>query len=178
MVFQPIGERSRRNVVIDRLGSEEPGSVVGYDELQDLLGVPDRVTVQAVVNLAKRGLLRECNKALEAVRGVGYRVILPNEHLGQAVIHQRKARRQVGKSYAVATFVDLAALTEGEAAALTLAATSLATQLTYMKRNDLRSQRLEDAVTRLETDQGRSDDELADLRDRLERLEARASQEA
>lgn len=168
--FQPLGERSRRNVVIDTLGNIQPGVLMTYDELMSLLGV-DKRTCQSVVNQAKSGLEKQYKKAVVAVPNEGYRVVYAKEHLDLAKAHQKRAGRQLRKSHSKAVNVEFSQLTDGERAAITLAAAGLALQMEYMRRNDIRSSRLESAVEVVKSSQARSDGEIAELKSRLARLE-------
>lgn len=172
-LFQPIGELSRREMVLAALADRPEGDTIGYDELAEILGTDDRRTCQGAIDAAKPALGKLHNKALVAVRGIGYRVIHAGEHLALARQHQRKSLRQLGKSRAAVTHVDYSKLTEGERAAITLAATSIGMQVDYMRRNDIRASRIEAAVETVQTTQERSAEEIAQLTERLARVEGR-----
>lgn len=172
--FQPIGDKSRRATVIDLIGGVDYDAVVKYEELESELEV-DRATVQAAVNAAKPGLEREHRKSVVAVPNIGYRVVRPNEHHGLAVVHQRKSLRSLRRSLSKVNHVDASQLTEGERAAVTLAATGIALQLDYMRRNDIRAKRHEDMITATQQQTDRTADEVSELRERLARLEAKGA---
>lgn len=174
MMFKKIGERSQRNMVIDAIGPRDPDTLITYDELTDLLG-RDKTTCQAIVNQAKAGLEKEHQKALVAVRNEGYRIVNAGEHLGLAQGHQKRSVRQLRKARSKVVNVDLGALTPGERTAVTLAATTLAAHLDYARRNDLRVSRLEVAQEVTRSEQDRSGAEIAQLHERLSRLEGLVS---
>lgn len=171
-MFDPKGSISRRRAVLDALATAPYDTVVTYSELSVALGGASREIVQKAVHAAKAALEREHNKSVDAVPNEGYRVIKPSEHLTLAQRHQRKSRRSLTRAQSTVTHVDLRELTEGERAAVTIAATSLSLQLGYMRRNDIRVSRLERAAETAAESQQRSDEEIAELKARLERLES------
>lgn len=171
--FKPIGERSRRDMVLDLLAAGDYDEVVKYADLEAELDA-NRDTVQAAVNAAKLLLEREHRKAVVAVPNVGYRVVRPNEQHGLAVVHQRKSVRALKRSLSKVNHVDAAQLTEGERAAVTLAATGIAMQLDYMRRNDIRAKRHEDMIAATTQTAERTAEEVAELKARLARLEGGA----
>lgn len=175
--FQPIGDVSRRRMIIDHFGSLPEGTVVSYTELENLLDSGERRTLSSAVNAAKPGLEREHLKAVEPIRNIGYRIVHATEHLELARQHQVKSRRQLVRSQSKVLHVDISGLTEGERLAVTLAATSLGHQLEYMRRNDIRSARIEEAVSNVQSSQERSLDEIEDLKQRLAALEDQTRQQ-
>lgn len=172
--FQPVGEVSYRDQVIELFGVTEFDTLITYERLSDHLGLETRKDVQAVVNSAKWKLEKTHAKTVVAVPNEGYRVARPQEHLGLATLHQVKARRAIGRSLSKVTNVDVSSLTDGERAALTLAATGLALQVDYMRRNDIRAKRHEQMIEATTEASTRNEQEIAALRARLEALESRS----
>lgn len=174
--FQPVtGEQSRRSIALELLAARSADEVVTYEELAEALGVDDRPIAQAAVNTAKLALERDHNKAVAAVKDVGYRVVHASEQLGLAKRHQVSSRRQLVRARSKVKNIDMAKLTEGEKAAVTLAATALGLQIEYARRADIRAGNLEDAVAKLTEGQGKSADAVAELMARLEKLESKLS---
>lgn len=174
--FQPVtGEQSRRAIALEVLAARSADEVVTYGELADALGVDDRAIAQAAVNTAKLALERDHNKAVVAVKDVGYRVVHANEQLGLAKRHQVSSRRQLVRARSKVKNIDMTKLSEGEKAAVTLAATALGLQIEYARRADIRAGNLEDAVAKLTEGQGKSADAVAELMARLEKLESKLS---
>ena len=171
--FEPVGAMSRRDLVIEHLAAAEYNEVIGYDLLAEALDGVDRSVVQMAVNAAKPTLEKEHRKAVVAVPNVGYRVVQPGEHMSLAVAHQKKSRRSLVRSLSKVANVELSKLTDGERTAVTLAATSLALQVDYIRRNDLRAARHEKALEAVTSTSDRTAEEVAELRARLERLEQR-----
>lgn len=173
--FTPVGEMSRRDLVLKHLAAADYDEVVSYDQLATALDGVDRTIVQVAVNAAKPVLEKEHQKAVVAVPNTGYRVVQPGEHMELAVVHQKKSRRALKRSHSKVAHVDLSKLTEGERTAVTLAATSLAMQMDYMRRNDIRAARHEQALKAVTSTSDRTAEEVAELRARLDRLERRSA---
>ena len=169
--FKPLGEKSRRVMVMEEISTRDEGDIITYDELGEVLGGVDRSDVQAAVNDAKVGLEKKYSKAVVAIRNEGYRVVHAKEHLGLAQHHQRKSFRQLVKSRSKVVNVDYKKLSEGERAAMTLAATAINLTIEAARRHDIRASRLEKAVETVKTTQERSDAEIIELKARLARLE-------
>lgn len=169
--FVPLGEMSRRDLVLKQLSVADYDEIVSYESLAAILDGVDRTIVQVAVNAAKPVLEKEHRKAVVAVPNTGYRVVQPGEHIGLAVAHQKKSRRSLKRSHSKVTHVELSKLTEGERTAVTLAATSLALQIDYIRRNDLRVARQEKALEAVTSVSDRTAEEVAELRSRLDRLE-------
>jgi len=173
--FESHGEKSRRAMVVEALAERGEGDIITYEELAEILGESDRSICQNVVNKAKSALERLHTKALLAVPNVGYRIVLAREHLDLAKHHQQKSARALRRSRSKVVNVDMSKLTDGERAAVTIATTALGLQLSYMRRNDIRVGRVETAVAVVQTSQQRSEAEIADLQERLARLEGKKS---
>lgn len=171
--FASLGEMSRRDLMVKQIAQADYDEIVDYEMLAAILDVVDRSVVQQAVNAAKPVLERDHRKAVVAVANTGYRVVKPGEHMGLAVSHQKKSRRSLARSLSKVANVDVSKLTDGERAAVTLATTSLAMQIDYMRRNDLRAARQEQALQAVTTTSDRTAEEVAELRSRLDRLERR-----
>lgn len=79
--------RSNGQVLIDYLRDGEPGRVYPYPELMDALSAGanrafDASAVRGIVAAIYPRLLKEQERALHSVRGVGYRLAYAREHAG------------------------------------------------------------------------------------------------
>ena len=114
--FQPKGEKAEWLMVFDELLKDADfGTIVTYEELDELL---ERrfVDNRAPLYRARAELGDTRKRWLEAVPGVGYRVIEANEHVRIARQHKRKAQRQMTTMVKVAQVTDLSRLTPTELA--------------------------------------------------------------
>jgi hypothetical protein len=148
-------------VALELLGAAPYDSVVPYTAIADAIGGASVKRVQSLVQSIKQRLEKQHTKAVEAVPNTGYRIVKPSEHLRLARAQQSRSRRALTRAQSTVTHVDARQLTEGEYAAITVAATALAAQLTYMRQNDIRVGRVEklaenlsDRVRALEEKQG------------------------
>ena len=71
------------------------------------------------------------------MRGVGYRVVLPAEHIQLATVHQSKASRSLRRAKSKVSNVDYSALTPEQRADAIRAETAIAGQLTFGRRLSL-----------------------------------------
>lgn len=172
-MFKTIGEKSRRLQVIEKVADMQPDQVISYETLESMLSV-DRLTAQSVVNSALPGLQREHKKTLVAVRGVGYRVLQANEHLGLATRHQRKGRRAVRRGKLVVVHTDYGQLTEAEKVKADTARQIFAAQEAFERRADLRyasKEKLDQFIAGQSSTNERTVEQVEQVKARLRELE-------
>jgi len=98
--------RSNSQVVLDLVKGESPGVVFSYEDLATELekGVAttyDNAAVAGVVRNMMSRLLKEQQRALHNVRGIGYRLAPAREHMSLA--HNRKRRADVQMKHGLDT---------------------------------------------------------------------------
>lgn len=176
--FAPRDTVARWRVVLDHLTGLHPGEVLTYDELTERLGVADRHALQSVVRRAAREFQRTGKHALVAVPNVGYRVVHPDEHVDLARHHQAKSTRSLVRARSAVVHVDYNGLSPETRALAEATARALAMQIDFNRRIDVRQGRIEDAVRaiqegdrRRDEQQQRTDAQVKELLERLERLE-------
>ncbi len=114
MPFQPKGDLPEWRLIYDRLFSgADFGSVVTYEQLDDVLGRPF-LDNRSPIYRARTHLGDMRQRWIESVPGVGYRVIEASEHIDAAQRHKRRAKRQLGLMVKVAEVTDLSRLTPEE----------------------------------------------------------------
>jgi hypothetical protein len=99
--------RAEWRVIFDYVENLEYGTQVTFDEFMTLLGTEDKTRVYQAVGSAKRKLWAKAQRSLDVVRGVGYRVLQPEEHELQAGGYQRTARRRLNNAVAVMQATDI-----------------------------------------------------------------------
>lgn len=170
-----IGDRSRRQMVVDYAAEKKPDEVITYGELAVALGVPAaaRDVIRSAVNSAGPELTTQHGVVLTSVRGVGYRVIRPEEHVVVAASLQRRAGKTIVQARDTVAAVRLDELSpEGRQIALAAAA-ALSMQASMIERLDVRQQRL---ATVMDSVSGRlesTEQVTAEHAERLAQLEAR-----
>lgn len=170
--FEPIGELARWRVLVEKFTGVDRGETLTYDELGkvlDLDPVGDRRAIAAAVREASKTLSREHERSLIAVRNVGYRVALPDEHIELAGRQQRKSNRALVRAKDHVEYVDLSGMSEeGRTLAIAMAR-ALTWQQAQMRRMDVRQKDLERVVQSITTRQERSEEETAARLAELER---------
>jgi alkylated DNA nucleotide flippase Atl1 len=173
VAFEPIGEVSRREAVVNLFEEIPHDTVVTYDEIGTALDVSDRAIIQTAVGAAKREIERRYSKALIAVPNSGYRVVRPAEQLTLARSHQQRSAKQLKLSKSKLDHVDLSQLTPAENAMFVLAREAIAHVMDYMRKNDIRAARLEQTVETVKQESVKTTEEIAELNRRLADLENR-----
>lgn len=146
MGFNPIGDKSRRQLVVELIAPLEPDDVVTFEQLADVTGLSwqrDKELIRSTVSAARSALANDHHKALAAVRGVGYRVIRPEEHVLVAAQLQRKSGRALALARTTVDTVDLSALSEDGRRLAMAAGAVLAYQQEQIRRLDLRQKGIE-----------------------------------
>ena len=173
--FQPAGDKPRWRVVYELLVKVETGGTLSYQEMGSALGLDpdtDRHAIQMAVRRAAREHEVTDNRALDAVPNVGYRIVSAPEHIDLASRHQRKAGRSIARGRSKVEHVDLSGVDPQTRKAFEVMAVAFRMQADFNRRLDVRQKRLEQQVAAATSAQSHTSEELADLRERLERLEA------
>lgn len=92
--------KSNQQVIVEHVHLAEPGTVFTFGQLAAELGREtdrtfDRTAIQQVVRVANHRLLREHQRCLRSVRGVGYTIAFASDHMELAQARERKSRRQI-----------------------------------------------------------------------------------
>ena len=174
--FEPIGELARWRMLVPLFLAVERGETVPYEDLAKELDLDpaDRKPIRAAVRQAGMKLLREHDRSLVAVRGVGYRVARADEHVDLAGRHQRKSRRSLVRARDQVEHVDLSELSEEGRRLAHAVARALTWQQQQIRKLDIRQKNLEDVVESITTRQERTEAEtakrLADLEQQIARM--------
>lgn len=158
----------------DEICQVPTGGTITYDTLGAALGLDpqkDRHTIQMAVRRAAMEHEVMDSRALDSVRNTGYRVVHAPEQLTLASRHQRKAGRSLERARSKVDHVDLAGVDADTRRAFTVVAQAFALQAEFNRRLDIRQKRLEKQVGAAMSGQQANAEELAELRERLERLE-------
>jgi len=176
--FQPIGEVARWQAVYALLRATKTGDVLTYEaigEALDLDSKADRHAIQMAVRRAAKEHEEADKRAIEAVPNKGYRVVEAPEHLRLARGQSRRASRALVRGQSKAVNVDLGLLEPETRRAFEVVAAAFAAQIEFNKRFDIRQKRLEkafeDIADRTDKTEQRTEQEIAELKARLARLE-------
>ncbi|MCV7100071.1 hypothetical protein [Mycobacterium palustre] len=174
--FEPAGEVARWRTLYELLNERSIGDVLSYDTMAEALQLDpskDRHTIQVAMRRAAKELELEDKHAVEAVKNVGYRIVEPEEHLRLARQQQRRSSRALVRGHSKVVNVDLSNVDPEIRNAFQVVASAFAMQMEFNRRTDVRQKQLETALEAVREKSTRTDEEVAELRERLERLEKR-----
>ena len=177
-MFETVGEKPRWVLALEVFREHAVGDIVAYADIGAALDSADRRVVQQAAMGARKRLLEEDQRAIEAVPNKGYRIVEPSEHVRLAKSHERRSRRALVRGHKTITHVDMNALSdEGQRLALATAQ-GFARVLDAMAAQDKRISRVAKAQEALElrVDEGMSENaqRLADLEAEVARLKGAA----
>jgi len=177
--FEPVGAKARWKTVYELIRKTPTGTVITYQQLADALGLDaekHRMAIrQAVIRAAKEHEEKD-KRAIDVVRGEGYRPVEARTNIELARRHQKKAGRSLARGHSKAVNVDLNGVEPQVRAALETIGHAFVLQMDFNKRFEGKQARLEETVREIADSQAedrkRTAEEVAELRARLARLEA------
>lgn len=94
MPFEPKGDVAEWRLIYDEVRGLAVDEVLLLERLEEVLGRPVERN-RTPVYRAIRELERNHHRTLATIRGVGYRVAKPDEHLGLGLAHSSRARSEL-----------------------------------------------------------------------------------
>lgn len=173
--FLPTGDTARWRVLYELLRATEIDGVLTYDQMAAALNldpVTDRHSIQMAMRRAAKEHEEVDKRSIDVVPNTGYRVVQPRENLGLARRQQRRSNRALARGHSKAVNVDLSSLDPETRKALEMVGRAFAVQMEFNRRTDVRQARLEEALATVNRRVERSEEEYAELKARLERLES------
>lgn len=172
--FEPVGARARWRIVYELLCATTTGDVLTYERIGEALGLDpddDRHAIQMAVRRAAKEHEVGDRRAIEPVANSGYRVVEAPEHLRLARGQQKRAGKALARGQSKVVHVDLSGMEPETRRAFEVVARAFAMQMDFNKRFDVRQAKLEDTITSMSERTERTEQEIADLKARLARLE-------
>ena len=176
--FEPVGAQARWKTVYELLKKTPTGTVVTYRQLADALGLDaerHRDAIRSAVIRAAKEHEEKDKRAVQAVRGEGYRPVEARVNIELARKHQKRANRSLARGHSKAVNVDLNGIDPQVRAALETIGHAFVLQMDFNKRFEGKQAKLEETVREIADSQAedrkRTAEEVADLRARLARLE-------
>ncbi len=173
--FQPIGDQARWRVLYELLCQVETDGLLSYEAMGAALNLDpeeQRHTIQLAMRRAAREHEARDKRAVESVPNVGYRVVLPPEHLRLAQSQQKRASKALVRGHSKVVNVDFNGLEPDVRRSFEVVGQLFAMQMDFNRRTDVRQRRLETVVESVTERTNRTEEELTQLRERLARLEA------
>lgn len=112
LVPNPVATQ-RKDALYAALHAAPYGEVFPYEALTEILGVPVQ-RVRHVVFTVTRRLEREAARTLENIRGHGYRIAEPHDHVELSSRRHQRSRRQLGHALRILQATPIALLTPEE----------------------------------------------------------------
>lgn len=172
--FKPAGELARWKYLYELLKSTPDGGIITYDDMAkelDMDPVEDRGAIHAAWYRACREHEEQDRRAVEVVRGVGYRLVAPKEQLELALKHQRRSTTALAKSQSKVVNVRSSELDAETRRRFRVAAQLFAQQLEFNQRMESRMERTEQHVKSLVEHRERTEEQREEMHNRLTRLE-------
>ncbi len=171
--FRPAGDRARWQVIYDLLRKTETGRVLTYAEIAEALGLDERErhAIQMAVRRAAKQHEVQDNRAIEAVPNVGYRVVEAPEHLRLARSQQKRSTKALERGHSKVVHVDLTGVDPATRGLFEAMVRGFSLQMEFNRRFDVRQKRLEQSLDAMSERTERTEQEIADLKARLARLE-------
>lgn len=178
-MFQPIGDQARWRLLYEILRELDYDEQITYERMAEALDVDpvkDRGTIQVAMYRAAKELSLVNDRSIESVRGVGYRVVTPEEHVSLSRRQQRRSGRALTRAQRHVQHVDLSQMSPEGRSIVHAVSRALTWQQEAMRRLDIRQRDLEQ-VTKTVAEQGRQTaEETAENSSQLAKLEARLAQ--
>jgi hypothetical protein len=172
--FEPLGDQARWRILYRLLVGVPTGDILTYKAMAhalDLDPVRDRAAMIMPFRRAAREHEEKDKRAIEVVRGEGYRVVDVDGHLRLAHRHGRRAGAQLQAAYSKVTNVDLSDVEPEVRHAFEVVARGFSDQMEINRRLSARQDRTERAVDMVTQRSDRTDEEIAALQARLTLLE-------
>jgi hypothetical protein len=174
--FIPLGDVARWRTIYDLLTTRQVDDVLTYADMADALNLDalkNRRTIQTAMRRAAKEFEQVDKHAVTPVPNIGYRIVEPEEHLRLAKDLQRRSSRALVSGRSKVVNVDLAGVSPEIRQAFQVVASAFAMQMEFNRRTDVRQKRLEQSLDAIREKTTHTDNEIAELQARLQRLEDR-----
>lgn len=164
----------RWRLVYDVLKTKKVGDTITYEEIFRSLGYEpseDRDRVRHPLYRAGKEFLRFDKHDLETIPNVGYRVVDAEGHLRNASRQQMRANNALERGHERVVNVDLTGVEPEVRKALETIAVGFSRQLDFNRRVSDRQAAMEQTLQEVSVHADETDEELADLRERMRRME-------
>lgn len=82
---QLVENKKKWELLYDRIKTMEYGDIISHDDISSVIGESyDSKNYHSIINRARKELLK-ASKAIESVRGQGYRVLMPSDYAFESV---------------------------------------------------------------------------------------------
>lgn len=173
--FEALGTEARWRTIYQLLKSCTAGDLLTYEQMGEALELDQvlkRQTIRVALYRAAKEFEQVDKHAVEAVPNVGYRVVEVQEHLTLAQRQQKRAGRALRRGHSKVVNVDFNGVDPQVRQGFEVVARAFSMQMDFNRRFDVRQKRLESVVRQTGERTERNEAEIAELKERLARLEA------
>lgn len=171
-LFEPAdGVEARWKKVYERLKGMTVGDVLTYTALEEMFPGLDRHALQGVIRRAAKEFLEEDKHGLRNLRGAGYRVIDPSEHVEVARWHQDRSMKSLSRGHDAVMNVDYNGMPQDIRELTEATARALSMQMQYIQRINIHQKRLEEVLGQTVDRTEANEQQIEGLKERLARLE-------
>jgi hypothetical protein len=171
--FEALGREARWRAVYALLKPLKVGDILTYECMAEAIELDpdDRNKIRIALHRAAREYEQVDKHAVESVPNVGYRVVEAAEHLKLAQRRQKRAGRQLKRGHDHVVHVDFNGMDQEVRKGFEVTAHAFSMLLDYNRRFDVRQKRLEKVMQETGQRTERNEAEIAELKERLARLE-------
>lgn len=88
--------KKKYELLVDVISKYEYGDTITHNDIESIIGEHYRsAKYNSVVNQAKKHLLENYSKAIENMRGYGYRVIKPDDYVHKSLGHYKRGFNEI-----------------------------------------------------------------------------------
>lgn len=174
--FEPVGKVARWRTIYELLAKLDVNETLTYPVIGEALEIDhvrDRMKIAGAMRRAAQELLEQNNRAVEVVPNVGYRTVATPEQLRLAKRYQRKAGKALKSGHSQVIHFDPTGLDPNVKAGFELLAYAFKRQAEFNDRLMKRDQQVRADLDSIKVRSERTDEELAAIQARLDRLEGR-----
>lgn len=161
-------------VLYDAIHDADHGRTFGWTELNELAGMKPGEDVRDdrwILHRCRVEMVRHDKRYLESVRGVGYRVVESEEHLGAGHRYRRKSMRAAARSKRVLAAADMSRIDDPTIRNKIMEMeVRMGWSEQQLKHHDERLTDTEQVTERLTIEQADYSDRLAAVEERLQRM--------
>ena len=93
-----VKTKKKYELLVDVVSKYDYGDTITHQDIESIIGEHYRTAkYNSVVNQAKKHLLENHSKAIENMRGYGYRVIQPDDYVKRSLCHYKRGFNEIQK---------------------------------------------------------------------------------
>lgn len=91
-----------QELLAEMIAKYDYGAIISHDWISHIASIPYGTNkYKTIIGKTKRILIKKYSKVLESVKGIGYRIILPDEYTDNTLGHYKKGFKELQRGYEV-----------------------------------------------------------------------------